>query len=202
MSVTPKDLYHSKVWKERQLIMSNFKRDVLGYWIIGICCAVVAVGCIVQIVRGGETATCETAVGANPLTDEIYKDDKGEWRWRLKARNNEIVAQGEGYKNRADCEHALDLIREWGSWPRGVEWNRPILYVGDDSTVLPNGNATQLDEVRFMLARQFTAAKTTGSSGCTAEYCAQFGWRAADEFVRVYKLKLAKEAPSGDKPKN
>lgn len=31
---------------------------------------------------------------------QFYKDDKGEWRWRLKARNGQIVASGEGYKTR------------------------------------------------------------------------------------------------------
>ena len=31
----------------------------------------------------------------------IYKDDKGEWRWRLKAINGKILADsGEGYSTR------------------------------------------------------------------------------------------------------
>lgn len=32
---------------------------------------------------------------------EIFRDTSGEWRWRLKARNGEIVASGEGYKTKA-----------------------------------------------------------------------------------------------------
>ena len=36
---------------------------------------------------------------------ELYKDKKGEWRWRKIASNGEIVgASSEGYKNKADCE--------------------------------------------------------------------------------------------------
>lgn len=31
---------------------------------------------------------------------EIYKDNSGEWRWRLKAANNRIVAVSEGYKTK------------------------------------------------------------------------------------------------------
>ncbi|MCD0218109.1 DUF1508 domain-containing protein, partial [Enterobacter hormaechei subsp. steigerwaltii] len=31
---------------------------------------------------------------------EIYKDAKGEYRWRLKAANHEIIAQGEGYTSK------------------------------------------------------------------------------------------------------
>lgn len=33
-----------------------------------------------------------------------YKDKKGEWRWRYRAVNGRIVAEGgEGYKKRSDC---------------------------------------------------------------------------------------------------
>lgn len=34
-----------------------------------------------------------------------------QWRWRLKAVNGEIIASGEGYHNKADCRHAVDLIK-------------------------------------------------------------------------------------------
>jgi len=43
---------------------------------------------------------------------QYYKDKRGEWRWRLRANNNEIIASGEGYKNKKDCLHAVDLIRD------------------------------------------------------------------------------------------
>lgn len=41
---------------------------------------------------------------------EIYRSGD-EWRWRLKARNGEIIASGEGYKNRLDCVGAIGLIQ-------------------------------------------------------------------------------------------
>lgn len=41
---------------------------------------------------------------------EIYRS-RSEWRWRLKARNGEPIASGEGYKNKTDCIAAIDLIR-------------------------------------------------------------------------------------------
>ena len=35
---------------------------------------------------------------------EVYKDKKGEWRWKVKAANGKIVeASTEGYKNKEDC---------------------------------------------------------------------------------------------------
>ncbi len=43
---------------------------------------------------------------------ELYKDNAGEYRWRLQAQNNEIIADSaEGYKNKADCEHGIELVR-------------------------------------------------------------------------------------------
>lgn len=42
---------------------------------------------------------------------DIYKDKAGEWRWRLVAPNNRIVADsGEGYTRREDCERALKRV--------------------------------------------------------------------------------------------
>ena len=45
---------------------------------------------------------------------QIFKDKAGEWRWRLRASgNHEIIADSaEGYKNKADCEHGIDLVKQ------------------------------------------------------------------------------------------
>jgi uncharacterized protein YegP (UPF0339 family) len=44
---------------------------------------------------------------------EVYVDKAKEYRWRLKAANGQIVAaSSEGYKAKADCEHAIDLIKK------------------------------------------------------------------------------------------
>jgi uncharacterized protein YegP (UPF0339 family) len=43
---------------------------------------------------------------------EIYKDDTGEHRWRLVARNGRILANGEGYKRPSGAEKAARTIRE------------------------------------------------------------------------------------------
>lgn len=41
---------------------------------------------------------------------EMWKDASGQYRWRLKAANGEIIASGEAYKNQSDCEHAVGLV--------------------------------------------------------------------------------------------
>lgn len=48
----------------------------------------------------------------------LYKDAAGYWRWRLVAANNRIIANsGEGYVNKADCIHAIDLVKGSASVP-------------------------------------------------------------------------------------
>jgi uncharacterized protein YegP (UPF0339 family) len=43
---------------------------------------------------------------------EVYKDVKGEWRWRFRrdGKGRIIAVASEGYKNRKDCKHASDLL--------------------------------------------------------------------------------------------
>jgi uncharacterized protein len=47
------------------------------------------------------------------LKFEIYRSGTGEWRWRARASNGEIVAAGEGYRNRQDCLKTVELIRRY-----------------------------------------------------------------------------------------
>jgi uncharacterized protein len=50
--------------------------------------------------------------GDKSMYFELYQDAAKEWRWRLRAANHRIIADsGEGYQNRADCLHAIDLIK-------------------------------------------------------------------------------------------
>ena len=38
---------------------------------------------------------------------DVYKDEKGEWRWRLKSKNGRTIADsGEGYKRRSGAVKA------------------------------------------------------------------------------------------------
>ena len=43
---------------------------------------------------------------------EVYKDKAGEFRFRLKAGNGEIIATGEGYKAKASCLNGIESIRK------------------------------------------------------------------------------------------
>lgn len=44
---------------------------------------------------------------------EVYKDKKGEYRWRLKVQSGEIIADsGEGYKQKDDCVDGLKSVQQ------------------------------------------------------------------------------------------
>lgn len=53
---------------------------------------------------------------------QIYVDKAGEHRWRFVADNGEPIADsGEGYKNKSDCEHAIQLVKTLASEAPVVE---------------------------------------------------------------------------------
>lgn len=42
----------------------------------------------------------------------IYKDGKGEWRWKFRAANHEdIGVSSEGYTRRENCVHSINLVK-------------------------------------------------------------------------------------------
>ena len=57
-----------------------------------------------QTVENFETVT-------NPKF-EMYTDKAGEFRFRLKARNGEIIAVSEGYKAKASCLNGIESVRK------------------------------------------------------------------------------------------
>ncbi|MBP3710617.1 MAG: DUF1508 domain-containing protein [Treponema sp.] len=42
---------------------------------------------------------------------EVYKDKRGEFRFRLKATNGQIIAVGEGYKAMTNCMNGIKSIK-------------------------------------------------------------------------------------------
>ena len=43
---------------------------------------------------------------------EIYEDKAGEFRFRLKAKNGEVIAVSEGYKAKAGCENGINSVKK------------------------------------------------------------------------------------------
>jgi len=43
---------------------------------------------------------------------ELYEDKAGEFRFRLKAKNGEVIATSEGYKAKASCENGIASVKK------------------------------------------------------------------------------------------
>ena len=43
---------------------------------------------------------------------EVYKDKKGEFRFRLKAKNGQIIAVSEGYTTMASCDNGIASVKK------------------------------------------------------------------------------------------
>ena len=56
----------------------------------------------------------QTVEGFETLTHpkyEVYKDKAGEFRFRLKARNGQIIAVSEGYTAKAGCLNGIESVK-------------------------------------------------------------------------------------------
>ena len=42
---------------------------------------------------------------------EVYEDKGGEFRFRLKATNGQVIATGEGYKAKASCLNGIESVK-------------------------------------------------------------------------------------------
>lgn len=56
--------------------------------------------------------TVEPAVSVHCPKFEIYTDKAGEFRFRLKATNGQIIAVSEGYTAKAGCENGIESVRK------------------------------------------------------------------------------------------
>ena len=58
-----------------------------------------------------DQTVAEPAAAAKPKF-EVYTDKAGEFRFRLKARNGEIIAASEGYTAKASCLNGVESVRK------------------------------------------------------------------------------------------
>jgi uncharacterized protein YegP (UPF0339 family) len=47
-----------------------------------------------------------------PAKFQVYKDEEGKYRFRLRAENNEIIAAGEAYEQHASCLKGIQSIQK------------------------------------------------------------------------------------------
>ncbi len=72
---------------------------------------------ITSVVANSQVAAIEDQTKAGFKTEtnpkfEVYKDKKGEFRFRLKAKNGQIIASGEGYSKLDSCLKGVESVRK------------------------------------------------------------------------------------------
>ena len=58
-----------------------------------------------------EDQTVEGFAEEKHPTFEVYQDKAGEFRFRLKATNGQVIATGEGYKAKASCLNGIESVK-------------------------------------------------------------------------------------------
>ena len=61
---------------------------------------------------GVENQTEENYVSLTHPKFEMYEDKGGEFRFRLKARNGQIIGVSEGYKAKASCLNGIESVKK------------------------------------------------------------------------------------------
>ena len=59
-----------------------------------------------------EDQTVENVEAKKHPKFEMYLDKAGEFRFRLKAKNGEVIATSEGYKSKASCENGIASVKK------------------------------------------------------------------------------------------
>ena len=63
-------------------------------------------------VAGVEDQTVEGFEAVKHPKFEMYTDKAGEFRFRLKATNGQIIAVSEGYTSKAGCENGIESVKK------------------------------------------------------------------------------------------
>ncbi len=65
-----------------------------------------------SVLAGVEDQTVENYAEEKHPKFEVYEDKAGEFRFRLKARNGEVIATSEGYKAKASCLNGVESVKK------------------------------------------------------------------------------------------
>ena len=72
--------------------------------------------------------------GSAGATFELYEDTGGEYRWRLRHRNGNIIADsGEGYASKSGAKDAIERVREYGPAADVLEVGNAAFEIYEDA---------------------------------------------------------------------
>ena len=132
--------------------------------------------------RDGIERVRET-VGADAF--EVFEDAAGEFRWRLRASNDEIIADGgEGYSSKRAAEDAVERVREYAPDAHALDYGGPVFELYEDAAM----------EVRWRLVHPNGEVMGDGGEG----YASRTGARNGIDSVKRNAPNAAVELDSDD----
>jgi uncharacterized protein YegP (UPF0339 family) len=64
-------------------------------------------------VAAADADKADKADKKSAATFEMYKDKAGEYRWRLRTRNTQVIAtSGQGYSSKRACEEGIESVKK------------------------------------------------------------------------------------------
>jgi amphi-Trp domain-containing protein len=142
-----------------------------------------------------EETAVETEVNTSKATFQLYEDNAGEYRWRLRHDNGNVIADsGEGYTTKQNAEQGLESVKR----------NAPGAYVVDqskDETADEDGgsNATfeifqdAADDWRWRLRHTNGNIIADGGQGYSSKQKAKQGMRSVKTNARGAPVKETAE---------
>jgi len=91
---------------------------------------------------------------------ELYKDAVGEYRFRLKAANGEIIGASEGYTTKANAENGIDSVKK-----NAENSDQYTIFEGGDGKYYFNLKALNNE---IILRSQGYTSKSGAQTGCSS----------------------------------
>ena len=88
-------------------------RQRLAHWV---CTMIIAGGIAsgyLALSQNWQARAADEKPATKAGTFEVYKDKGGEFRWRLRAVNKQVIAtSGQGYKEKRDCINGIESVKK------------------------------------------------------------------------------------------
>jgi uncharacterized protein YegP (UPF0339 family) len=104
-------------------------------------CAFVASAVLAGAFRPA-TAQSEGQAAQRKGKFEVYQGRAGDFRWRLKSPNGQVIATGgQGYKDKRDCRNAIDSVKRLAADAPVEEVTQPAEEAGAPNAAAPDAAA-------------------------------------------------------------
>jgi len=82
-------------------------------FVLSLASLVLAVAGLIALTAAPRPAVARQPDKKSAATFEVYKDKAGEYRWRLRTTNMQVIAtSGEGYSSKRACQDGIESVKK------------------------------------------------------------------------------------------